>query len=123
MSFPRYPAYKNSGVEWLGEVPEHWEELKRINEHCMNIYKEQLLEESAIIRKFRMIRSEGDRKVLPHVADVWIDHTKTKTGYEIPFNRHFYVFTPPRPLEEIDAETEIKQVTDRILEMIGGLSA
>jgi hypothetical protein len=120
MSFPRYPAYKNSGVEWLGEVPEHWEELKRINEHCMNIYKEQLLEESAIIRKFRMIRSEGDRKVLPHVTDAWIDHTKTKVGYEIPFNRHFYVFTPPRPLEEIDAE--LKQVTDRILDMIGGLS-
>jgi type I restriction enzyme M protein len=50
----------------------------------------------------------------------WIDHDKTKTGYELPFNRHFYVFTPPRPLEEIDAE--LKQVKDRILEMIGGLS-
>lgn len=25
MSFPRYPRYKDSGVEWLGEVPEHWE--------------------------------------------------------------------------------------------------
>ena len=62
-----------------------------------------------------------EREVLPHVQDAWIDHDKTKVGYEIPFNRHFYVFTPPRPLEEIDAE--LKQVTDRILEMIGGLSA
>jgi type I restriction enzyme M protein len=62
-----------------------------------------------------------EREVLPHVPDAWIDHDKTKVGYEIPFNRHFYVFTPPRPLEEIDAE--LKQVTDRILEMIGGLSA
>jgi type I restriction enzyme M protein len=53
--------------------------------------------------------------------DNWIHHDKTKVGYEIPFDRHFYVFTPPRPLEEIDAE--LKQVTDRILEMIGGLSA
>ena len=61
-----------------------------------------------------------EREVLPHVPDAWIDHDKTKVGYEIPFNRHFYVFTPPRPLEEIDAE--LKQVTDRILEMIGGLS-
>ena len=61
------------------------------------------------------------REVLPHAPDAWIDHKRTKTGYEIPFNRHFYIFTPPRPLEEIDAE--IKQVTDRILEMIGGLSA
>ena len=44
------------------------------------------------------------REVLPHVPEAWIDHTKTKTGYEIPFTRHFYVYTPPRPLAEIDAE-------------------
>jgi type I restriction enzyme M protein len=61
------------------------------------------------------------REVLPHAPDAWIDHDKTKVGYEIPFNRHFYVFKPPRPLSEIDAE--LKGVTDRILTMIGGLSA
>ena len=60
------------------------------------------------------------REVLPHAADAWIDHDKTKVGYEIPFNRHFYVFKPPRPLAEIDAE--LKGVTDRILGMIAGLS-
>ena len=61
------------------------------------------------------------REVLPHAPDAWIDHDKTKVGYEIPFNRHFYVFKPPRPLAEIDAE--LKGVTDRILAMIGGLTA
>ncbi|WP_246675047.1 class I SAM-dependent DNA methyltransferase [Mesorhizobium sp. B2-5-3] len=61
------------------------------------------------------------REVLPHAADAWIDHDKTKIGYEIPFNRHFYVFEPPRQLAEIDAD--LKQVTDRILTMIGELSA
>ncbi len=61
------------------------------------------------------------REVLPHAQDAWIDHEKTKTGYEIPFNRHFYVFQPPRPLAVIDAE--LKQVTDRIKAMIEGLSA
>ncbi|MDR4520177.1 MAG: class I SAM-dependent DNA methyltransferase [Nitrosomonas sp.] len=61
------------------------------------------------------------REVLPHVPDAWIDHDKTKVGYEIPFNRHFYVFEPPRPLAEIDAD--LKQCTDRILAMIKGLSA
>jgi type I restriction enzyme M protein len=61
------------------------------------------------------------REVLPHAPDAWIDHDKTKVGYEIPFNRHFYVFKPPRPLAEIDAE--LKGVTDRILTMIGGLTA
>jgi len=60
------------------------------------------------------------REVLPHAPDAWIDHEKTKVGYEIPFNRHFYVFKPPRDLAEID--TELKIVTDRILTMIGGLS-
>ncbi|HRE73024.1 MAG TPA: class I SAM-dependent DNA methyltransferase [Accumulibacter sp.] len=60
------------------------------------------------------------REVLPHAPDAWIDHDKTKVGCEIPFNRHFYVFKPPRPLAEIDAE--LKGVTDRILTMIGGLT-
>ena len=61
------------------------------------------------------------REVLPHAPDAWIDPDKTKLGYEIPFNRHFYVFKPPRPLAEIDAD--LKASTDRILEMIKGLSA
>lgn len=61
------------------------------------------------------------REVKPHAPNAWIDEEKTKVGYEIPFNRHFYVFEPPRPLAEIDAD--LKQVTDRILVMIGGLAA
>ncbi|MDD2882939.1 MAG: class I SAM-dependent DNA methyltransferase [Rhodoferax sp.] len=61
------------------------------------------------------------REVLPHAPDAWIDTEKTKVGYEIPFNRHFYVFKPPRALTEIDAE--LKGVTDRILNMINGLTA
>lgn len=61
------------------------------------------------------------REVLPHAPDAWIDHAKTKIGYEIPFNRHFYVFQPPRKLAEIDAE--LKQTTDRIKAMIEGLTA
>jgi type I restriction enzyme M protein len=62
-----------------------------------------------------------EREVRPHAPDAWIDHKKTRVGYEFAFNRYFYVFTPPRPLAEIDAE--LKTVTDRILTMIGGLSA
>ena len=61
------------------------------------------------------------REVLPHAPDAWIDHDKTKVGYEIPFNRHFYVFEPPRELAAIDAD--LKQCTDRILTMIAGLTA
>jgi type I restriction enzyme M protein len=61
------------------------------------------------------------REVAPHAPDAWIDHDKTKIGYEIPFNRHFYVFEPPRPLAEIDAD--LKDVTERIKAMIDGLAA
>jgi type I restriction enzyme M protein len=67
------------------------------------------------------VQSYFEREVLPHAPDAWIDHEKTKIGYEIPFNRHFYVFEPPRALAEIDAE--LKGVTDRIRVMLGGLEA
>ncbi|MCQ4276725.1 type I restriction-modification system subunit M [Stutzerimonas degradans] len=70
-----------------------------------------------------------EREVKPHVPDAWIDESKTDAqegevgvvGFEIPFNRHFYVFQPPRPLEEIDRD--LKACTDRIKQMIEGLSA
>jgi type I restriction enzyme M protein len=61
------------------------------------------------------------REVLPHTPDAWIDEEKTKTGYEIPFTRLFYVFEPPRPLVEIDAD--LARVTARIKAMIEGLAA
>jgi type I restriction enzyme M protein len=62
-----------------------------------------------------------EREVKPHAPDAWIDAEKTKVGYEIPFNRHFYVFEPPRPLADIDAD--LLRVTDRIKAMIAGLAA
>lgn len=68
------------------------------------------------------------REVTPHVPDAWIDQSYCdakdgkvgRVGYEISFNRHFYVFQPPRPLNAIDAD--LKATTDRILTMIGGLT-
>ena len=59
------------------------------------------------------------REVLPHAPDAWIDYEKNRVGYEIPFNRQFYVFEPPRPLSEIDAQ--LKETTERILKMIQGM--
>jgi type I restriction enzyme M protein len=47
-----------------------------------------------------------EREVLTFVPDAWVDQSKTKIGYEIPFTRHFYEYVPPRPLEEIDAEIQ-----------------
>ncbi len=61
------------------------------------------------------------REVLPHVPDAWIDTTKTKVGYEIPLNRHFYCYEPPRPLEVI--ETDIKQLEGEILDLLKEVTA
>jgi type I restriction enzyme M protein len=45
-------------------------------------------------------------EVLPFVPDAWVDHAKTKIGYEMPLTRQFHKYVPPRPLEEIDAEIQ-----------------
>ncbi len=58
-----------------------------------------------------------EREVRPHVPDAWMDRTKDKVGYEINFNRHFYKYTPPRPLEEIDAE--LKRAEEEIVRLLG----
>ncbi|HMW30981.1 MAG TPA: class I SAM-dependent DNA methyltransferase [Plasticicumulans sp.] len=60
------------------------------------------------------------REVLPHAPDAWIDTDKSKVGYEIPFNRHFYVFEPPRSLQVIDAE--LQAVSANIVRMLGELA-
>src|SRR5580704_7330178 len=67
------------------------------------------------------IHAYFDREVKPHVSDAWIDESKTKVGYEIPFNRHFYKYTLPRPLEEIKAEVKaIEQDIVKLLAEVAG---
>jgi len=55
-------------------------------------------------------------EILPYVPDAWVDHAKTKIGYEIPLTRHFYKYIPPRPLAEIYAE--IRQLEAEILALV-----
>lgn len=70
------------------------------------------------------IESYFAREVLPHVPDAWIDREKKDekdgkvgiVGYEIPFNRHFYEYRPPRDLKEIDKDLD--KVTKEILELL-----
>lgn len=61
------------------------------------------------------------REVLPHVGDAWVDYDKTKVGYEIPINRHFYVYKPPRPLDVIEAD--ITALEGEIAGLLKGLVA
>ena len=62
-----------------------------------------------------------DREVHPHVPDAWMDRSKDRVGYEINFNRHFYKYTPPRPLEVIDAE--LKEAEEQILRLLREVTA
>jgi type I restriction enzyme M protein len=59
------------------------------------------------------------REVLPHVPDAWVDESKTKIGYEINFNRYFYKYVPPRPLEDIESDLQgiEKDIADMLLYM------
>ena len=58
-------------------------------------------------------------EVLPHVPDAWVDEGKTKLGFEIPINRHFYEYQPPRDLAVIKAE--INALEQEIMQMLGNL--
>ena len=79
-------------------------------------------EADADLRDFENIPLKEDievyfkREVLPHVPDAWMDRTKDKVGYEINFNRHFYRFTPPRRLAEIDGD--LKKAEEEILRLL-----
>ena len=69
-----------------------------------------------------------EREVLPHVPDAWIDESKRDrkngqvgvVGYEINFNRHFYRYTPPRPLEDI--ESDIRAIESDIVRMLSDVT-
>ena len=75
-----------------------------------------------LVEAFRdVIDAYMEREVLPHVPGAWVDYDKTKIGYEIPINRHFYVYKPPRPLAEIEAD--ISALEGEIAGLLKGLVA
>lgn len=68
-----------------------------------------------------MVDAYMEAEILPYVPDAWVDHSKTRIGYEIPLTRYFYKYEPPRPLAEIDAEikqleTEIQSLLNEVTE-------
>jgi type I restriction enzyme M protein len=74
------------------------------------------LRDTEIVPLTEKIGDYFKREVVPHVPDAWIDEDKTKVGYEIPLNRHFYVYEPPRDLEVI--EKEISDLESSILALL-----
>ena len=84
--------------------------------------KEDSYDPDAELRDFENVPLKEDideyfrREVVPHVPDAWMERSKDKVGYEINFNRHFYRYTPPRPLAEIDAD--LKRAEEEILRLL-----
>ena len=84
-------------------------------------------EPDADLRDFENVPLKDDvdayfeREVRPHAPGAWMDRSKDKVGYEINFNRHFFQYAPPRPLEEID--TELKQAEEKILRLLKEVTA
>ena len=84
--------------------------------------REKGREPDAALRDFENVPLKEDvdayfeREVRPHVPEAWMDRSKDKVGYEINFNRHFYKYTPPRPLEEIDAD--LKKAEEKIMRLL-----
>ena len=55
------------------------------------------------------------REVFPHIPDAWVDEAKTTVGYKISFERYFYTFVQPRPLQDI--ENDLKTIQNRIAKL------
>jgi hypothetical protein len=79
-------------------------------------FEEDLTERFATLEYRTAVDDYMRDEVLPYVPDAWVDHAKTKIGYEIPLTRHFYKYVPPRPLEEIDEE--IRALEDEIQRLL-----
>ena len=67
------------------------------------------------------IEAYFESEVLPHVPDAWMDRSKDKVGYEINFNRYFYRYMPPRPLDEIDAD--LKRAEEEVVRLLKEVTA
>ena len=85
---------------WFPAVKGNREEMYEPNGKLRDFENVQLQDE--VVRYFR-------QEVQPHVADAWADGDNIRRAYEINFNRHFYTYTPPRPLAEIDADIKVME--------------
>ncbi|SDU80805.1 type I restriction-modification system subunit M [Gordonia westfalica] len=105
---------------WL-TIGEHSDAADVITDRHGNPEPDPSLRDTENVPLSEDVNDYFEREVLPHVPDAWIDHDKTKVGYEIPFTRHFYRYVPPRPLEEI--QKDLRQLVGEIQEMLKEVGA
>ena len=85
-------------------------------EYCYDYDKRRDFIENHKPKSEQPLRLKLFQKVKGKLPDAWVDESKTRVGYEINFNRYFYQYTPPRPLEEI--ETDLKRIEGEIADML-----
>ena len=97
------------------------------NAEPVAIYAGTGFEADPDLRDFENVSLKDDvkiyfqREVRPYVPDAWVDYNKSKVGYEVNFNRHFYKYIPPRSLEQIDAE--LKQAEEKISKLLSEVTS
>jgi len=116
--FPkRLAEHRRGEVSWtsknLPTEPIHWEIFKSREEA---VRREKYLKSGKGREWLKKQHDEKKLKSFERQAGAWIDHSKTKIGYEINFNRYFYKYTPPRPLDEIEAD--LKKIEKEIADML-----
>ena len=94
----------------------HVVDLARAHVRAVERFDEDPTERLASRSYREAVETYVEAEVHPYVPDAWVDHVKTRIGYEIPLTRQFYRYVPPRPLEEIDAE--IKALEEEIQRLL-----
>ena len=88
-------------------LAEHDDNAPLVKDTKGNLVADSSLRDTENVPLSEDIETYVAREIAPHLKDFWIDRSKDKIGYEIPFTRHFYKYEAPRPLEEIDAELNL----------------
>ena len=112
----RSPAFKAMQLRYQPPVIK-----KRLSDGTVQYEPDADLRDTENVPLKESIAAYFEREVSPFVPDAWIDHDKTRKGYEIPFTRHFYRFEAPRPLAEIDAD--LRRLSTEIQEMLREIAA
>ena len=94
---------KNERTAILSALGERDPEAAEYMDDSGNIQPDPELRDTETVPLKETLESYMVHEVIPHAPDAWLDHSKTKVGYEVPLNRQFYVYEAPRPLEEIEA--------------------
>ncbi len=111
--FDLKPAFIKNVIEKLSE---HDDAAEYVTDKKGNQKADSNLRDTEKIPLIQNIDDYFEEEVLKYYSDAWYDSKKNKVGYEINFTQYFYVYEPPRPLKEIEAD--INKLTAEIQELL-----